>query len=198
MATTKRAAHVGSVFHALAERVAAEGLEVWAAAKVESEREWIEHRLRSHGVLAEEMAASVKEVVEAAAALLGDERGRWIVASHEDAHSEWSLLALEDDTLTPAVIDRTFLDGDDRWIIDYKTGRPDPGSGPYRGLDAGSAAELYVASHREAYTRQLGRYRELLRHDRARLPFADPGRRIRLGLFFAQLPPGHRWHEIGD
>jgi len=198
MATTKRAAHVGTVFHALAERIATEGLDSWPLDRVRTERDWIVHRLRASGVLAEEMAASAGDVVEAVTALLSDERGRWSVAAHEDAHSEWSLLGLEGDTLTPAIIDRTFVDGEDRWIVDFKTGRPDPGSMVYRELDAMQAAAAYIASHRDAYARQLGRYRELLEHEGARLPFLKTARRVRLGLFFAQLPAGTRWVEIED
>jgi len=196
MATTKRAAHVGSVFHALAERITREGLDAWPPGRLASERDWIVRCLRAEGVLADEMKTSVEEVIEAATTLVTDERGRWTVDAHEEAHSEWALLALEGDTLTPAVIDRTFVDGDERWIVDFKTGRPDPDSGQYRGLDADGAAAAYVASHREAYARQLGRYRELLEHDTARLPFGKRCRRVRLGLFFVQLPAARRWVEI--
>lgn len=198
MATTKRAAHVGTVFHALAQRIADDGLDAWPRERAQQERDWIAHRLRSQGVVADEMEASIAEVVEATQVLLTDETGRWTVAAHDDAHSEWALLALEGDTLTPAVIDRTFVDGDDRWIVDFKTGRPDLDSGAYRGLSASQAASAYVVSRREAYASQLGRYRELLQHATARLPLAKAARRVRLGLFFAQLPAGQRWVEIED
>ncbi|HYC57878.1 MAG TPA: UvrD-helicase domain-containing protein [Candidatus Binatia bacterium] len=198
MATTLRAIHIGKVTHAAVERITTEGLNAWPVQRVAREHEWIELRLRSAGAAAEDLADCVKAVEESITALLGDHRGRWIVAPHAEARTELPLTELASSVATRASIDRTFVDDGVRWIIDLKTGRPERGSREYRGLSRDEAARRYVAAHAAEYAAQLREYRRLIEAARAELPAATSQLPVRLGLFFARLPEAHRWQEIGE
>jgi ATP-dependent exoDNAse (exonuclease V) beta subunit len=68
-----------------------------------------------------------------------------------------------------SVVDRSFVEAGERWIIDYKTARP----------------EGDLAAHAEAYRPQLERYAEL---------FAGEGLPVRTAIFYAALG---RLVEIG-
>lgn len=174
------AARIGIAFHAFVERIANEGLESWTAERVRAERARIAHALRSEGVPPALLDEATARVERALAATLEDERGRWILARHADARCEWELTSWDGRVLTPAQIDRTFVEGSTRWIVDYKTGALEAGA------DAGAVAERCAA-----YLGQLARYGELL-------AARDPARTVRLGLFFPEWPAGLRWQDVTD
>ncbi len=195
----RTSAFVGLAYHAFVERIASEGLEAWPVSRVADERVAIEHRLRSEGVLAAEMEDAVAKVSSALVATLEDEKGRWILSSHEQARSEWQLQSLNECRMTSAVIDRTFVADGARWIVDFKTGAPPSGD-----RSTEEAVNRYVADKCEGYALQLARYRDLLLLAVAgqggveTLPGLHGDLPIRLALFFPQLPAGHRWQDITD
>jgi ATP-dependent exoDNAse (exonuclease V) beta subunit len=55
-------------------------------------------------------------------------RGQWLIAPHTEEHNEYELLIHINHDVRTLIIDRTFIDQDKRWIIDFKTGREDPAS----------------------------------------------------------------------
>jgi ATP-dependent exoDNAse (exonuclease V) beta subunit len=84
---------------------------------------------------------------------LGDERGRWLLAAHPEARSEYALSVLEDGRLKTNIIDRSFVDGDGvRWIVDYKTSR-----------HSGTDVDTFLEQERLRYAPQLERYAFLIR-----------------------------------
>ncbi len=174
------AARIGIAFHAFAERIANDGVGAWPEERVRAERPAIAHVLRSRGVPPAQLDEAAARVERALAATLGDERGRWILAAHAEARSEWELTSWNGRVLTPAQIDRTFVDGGTRWIVDYKTGALD-----------GAADARAIAERCAPYLGQLARYGELL-------AARDPARPVRLGLFFPEWPDGLRWQDVTD
>lgn len=48
--------------------------------------------------------------------------GRWIIKAHHQERNEYELLIDEQGTTVTRIIDRTFCDQEQRWIIDFKTG----------------------------------------------------------------------------
>ena len=99
--------------------------------------------------------------------VLEDETGRWILEGGSDAASEYAVSGIVDGAIRTFRFDRTFEEGGERWIIDYKTG---PVSG---GADA---IDQVITRHRQ----QLARYRALAEelHD---LP-------VRTALYLTALP----------
>lgn len=178
----RMAAAAGIVFHAFAERIASDGVQVWPVSRVAEEGPAIEHALRSQGVLPTELADAVRRVAVSVSAILADERGRWILEAHEDARSEWAVTAWDGQRMTSAQIDRTFLVNGVRWIVDFKTGAwPES-------LDD-EEADAHAAGKCEAYAPQLARYREMLQA-------VEPGREVRVALYFPDWPLPRRWQDI--
>ncbi|MGH9526574.1 MAG: 3'-5' exonuclease, partial [Terriglobales bacterium] len=90
------ARHVGVVVHA------------WlaAAAGLSSPAPWpasvIRGRLAQEGVAAADLAATTARAEQAIARVLADERGRWLLALHEDDQREWALAGVANAGLTGA------------------------------------------------------------------------------------------------
>lgn len=167
--------HVGTVAHAFLERIAREGSERWSPERVQGEAAAIRWMLTRLGVphdLLPGAAATVKRALDSA--LAGD-RGRWILRSREDAACELKLSGVIAGSLVHAVIDRTFVDGGVRWIIDYKTSDPEGGD-----------PDDFFARELEHYRPQLAAYGALFRA-------LEKERPIRTALYF---PLVDGWCEI--
>ena len=91
--------------------------------------------------------------------LRDDPTARWILnldQQHSRASSELTVLERNSNSIRQHVIDRTFVDGQTRWVIDFKTAAPEPDQ-PLAEFEA-----IEVSQH-EA---QLMRYRDLMiKHD---------------------------------
>jgi ATP-dependent exoDNAse (exonuclease V) beta subunit len=103
-----------------------------------------------------------------------DDRGRWILSQHEHDEREYALSAVVEGTVRRFILDRTFVDGDTRWIVDYKTG-----------THAGGAVEEFLDNEEVRYRDQLEGY--------ARVIQPMDSRSIRLGLYFPMLQGWREW-----
>ncbi len=175
------ARHVGTVVHRLLRLIARHSAEPatlarWQGGAGAFGAGAIAAALGALGVPAAEHAAASARVVEAVRRTLADERGRWLLAPHSEGRSEYALTGLSDGAPAHFVIDRTFVDDAGvRWIVDFKTGSHEGGD-----LDA------FLAREQERYRAQLEGYAALL----ARL---EPGRPIRLALYFPLLQAWRDW-----
>ncbi len=171
---TAAARHAGTVVHEELERIA-DGRLTLAAAAAGREAAWA-RRLAELGVGHAQLAESVARVGRALAATAADRRGAWLFdPAHVGAASELELSSERGGRIAAARIDRTFVDGDGvRWIIDFKTSAHE-----------GTDLEAFLDQERVRYTAQLERYAELI-------GAREPGRRIRLGLYF---PLHAGWRE---
>ena len=184
--TSRRYLAVGSVVHALFQRIAEEGIERWNVARADDAALQVRilRALGGEGLPADEIEAARTDVTAALRTALSDERGRWILsAEHEDPRCEWRVAAYESgdgtDGYTRAGIDRTFIDDGVRWVIDYKTNRPSP--------DQDAAA--FMKDRFEHYRPQLESYAHLL----AQLDGEHP---IRMALYFPLLEgTGERFYD---
>jgi ATP-dependent exoDNAse (exonuclease V) beta subunit len=187
----KLPAHIGSVYHAFVERIAADGVDAWPPARIEKDRAAIAHALRAEGVLASELDGATRRVAAALSATVADERGRWMLSASGDARearSEWAMTAWQDGRMISAKLDRSFVADGVRWIVDFKTGM----LGSASGADGEAELERRVAERSAQYAIQLASYRRLVEGRQGQgeqLP-------IRLALFFAEWPAGRRWHDI--
>ncbi len=92
---------------------------------------------------------------------------RWVLDSgHEDSACELEVSYFNGYQTRQLVIDRTFIDQGERWIIDYKTSAP----------AAGQSAADFVAQETASYRPQLEAYARVFRA-MAELP-------VRTALYF--------------
>jgi ATP-dependent exoDNAse (exonuclease V) beta subunit len=121
----------------------------------------------------------VERVVAALLQTLEDKRGRWLLGSKREAHSEWRLTGLLEGELVDVAIDRTFVDESGvRWIVDYKTGTHEGGD-----------LEAFLDREQERYRKQLEQYAALMR--------VLDNREIKLGLYFPLLKGWREWKPMG-
>ena len=114
---------VGIVAHRLFAQIGREGLAGWTDDCVARLRPRIRNELAAAGVDAAELAGAAAQVESAVNGIIADARGRWLFApEHADARSEWALGGVVDGTTVHVVLDRTFVAGDIRYIVDFKTG----------------------------------------------------------------------------
>lgn len=167
------ARRVGTVVHEALERfgtAAAPGVESLPALLPR-----LESRLAALGVETDAARAGAERAVAALRATLADERGRWLFdARHRDAQSELALTGVRGGQIVNAVIDRTFVDGGTRWIVDFKTSPHEGGN-----LDG------FLDDQATRYAAQLKRYAHL-----ARGLGPEP---VRAGLYFPLLSA---WREV--
>lgn len=105
--------------------------------------------------------------------MMNDPIAQWIFDhNHQDAHSEWCLLEKSSKGPATHILDRTFIDSDKRWIIDYKSAKP----------HAEQSIEDFLEQQKAFHSEQLSRYAQCLTTMGESLP-------IHCGLYFpfAQL-----------
>jgi ATP-dependent helicase/nuclease subunit A len=174
------ARHVGTVVHAWLARYTEPGGR-WKPEELPQAARRIERELAQAGVPAAERPAAGARVRAALAAAWADQRGRWLLEATQEARSEWRLTGLDAGELVDVSLDRSFVDeAGIRWIVDYKTGSHE-----------GGGREAFLDREQERYRAQLERY--------ARLVAAlEPGRTIRLGLYFPLLQAWREWAPGGQ
>ena len=103
-------------------------------------------------------------------AVLTDDKGLWLLNSeHSQAESEAPYTGLINGQFQDVVIDRTFIEGTSRWIVDYKTSVPD---------EREDEAE-FIRKQIQQHTPQLLKYSKIL---------AAQGISIRAALYLTALP----------
>lgn len=168
--------HAGTVVHELLRRVAADGLHKWNESRVLSLRNFVGSELLRLGVPGNEEPAAAKQVLRAVAGTIGSKRGRWILASHKEARSEWAISGRINQELVSGTVDRAFLDGTTGryWIIDFKNSD-----------HAGAGREKFLTNEKERYQVQLEQYAAVIRH------LVDAP--LSLGLYFPLLDEWLDW-----
>jgi ATP-dependent exoDNAse (exonuclease V) beta subunit len=163
---------VGTVAHRWLQRIAEDGLDHWDAQKVRSMSKVLRANLAAAGLGDADLESAAQDLERALVNALEDERGRWILGAHAQAHTEYRVTHDEGGVRRSFVVDRLFTDTDGaRWIVDYKTSRHE-----------GAGAEAFLDRELERYRQQLQGYAGLF-----------PGT-SRQGLYFPLMPG---WRECG-
>lgn len=169
------ARHVGTVVHAWLQRMS-RGLAHWDEARIEGLASRLARELAQLGVPESLRPFAAARVQSALKACLADPRGRWVLGEHCEAQSEWRLAFGQAGAWQQAAIDRSFVDDAGvRWVVDYKTSRPE-----------GEAEADFLARETERYRPQLEAYARLVQA-------LEPGREIRLALYFPLVPAWREW-----
>ncbi|MEH6552020.1 MAG: UvrD-helicase domain-containing protein [Pseudomonadales bacterium] len=143
--------HVGTLVHEILELIAVEGLLNWDKQRIESLQPAWRLRLWQLGVKDNALDEAVKRVVQAISCTLDSDTGRWLLAEHVDAHNEWPLSKLGEWGVEHYIIDRSFVEDNKRWVIDYKTSSP----------AEGQAVESFLIQQVAQYSQQLANYTAL-------------------------------------
>lgn len=172
---TAAARHAGTVVHEELERAGRLGIDAVRDSLDRRETAW-RRRLAELGVAEPELDGVVVRIRRALVATVADERGRWLFdASHREPLSELALTARLDGRTVSIVVDRTFVDASGiRWIVDFKTSAHEGGD-----------LEGFLDRERVRHSRQLETYARVLQ-------MREPGRALRLGLYF---PLHSGWRE---
>jgi ATP-dependent exoDNAse (exonuclease V) beta subunit len=164
-------ADIGTLTHRYLELIAKQGLEAWPASRLEplklAMQRWFTGR--SYSVSAANQGADA--VLALLKTALQSPQGQWILKSRESASNELQIESLGDDNtqVRKKIIDRTFIEDDVRWIVDYKTKTIASETSP----DEASLRQVA-----ESYRQQLESYAIL---------FADEGLRIQLAIYFVHI-----------
>ena len=148
--------------------------EMRAPDRLEFREDILRIALRSEGLDGEKLDEAVSRAVSALQNTIGDDRGRWILSQHERDEREYALSAVVEGRMRRFILDRTFVDGDTRWIIDYKTGS-----------HTGGIPEKFLDNEQVRYRDQLESYARVIQP-------MDSGP-IRLGLYFPMLRGWREW-----
>lgn len=165
--------HAGVVVHDWLVRIAHEGVGLWDETRIAGRAGLMRAQLATLGVPPEELDGALERVQSALARTLASERGRWLLARHEDDRREFALSAVAGGRISNYRVDCTFVDeGGERWIVDFKTSSHEGG-----GLDE------FLDEEQRRYREQLERYAHIV----------APGEPVRLGLFFPLLGEWREW-----
>jgi ATP-dependent exoDNAse (exonuclease V) beta subunit len=144
---------VGVIVHRALATLADGPLPSVADRYVSATRRCWRNQLENLGVPRSDLNAAADEVARQLKLVLDDAAGRWLLKARAQSDSEAGFTGFDGDDLVRVVPDRTFLDPSGvRWIIDFKSSRPDPGQ----------THPNFIAAQRERHVAQLRRYKRLL------------------------------------
>ena len=169
---------VGILIHFWLQTIAEEGLEHWSITRLESLYSIIDSQLYRHGLPRSRHEPCRTVILASLENSLRCPLGRWLLTAHVQAACEFELNGLVENRLVRSSIDRTFVEHGIRWIVDYKTSRPEPEE----------TSEDFLQREVARYAGQLRTYARLMRN-------FDPDHAVRAGLYFPRI---HIWREVPD
>ena len=166
---------IGNVLHRVLETIANQGLDKWTLSRIKRMAPQLRTALLGEGLPFDQIDDALHLTLIGLQNTLEDTKGRWILSNHQESHAEYSLTLFSENRFFRNTIDRTFVENETRWIIDYKTGRHE-----------GKSLESYLNTEAERYQPQLRRYETLLKEYGEKL-------RIRKALYFPLIK---EWIEL--
>lgn len=171
---------VGTVLHGLLQAVAEQGLESWQQRDLETLRPSIAAQLAQQGLTGMANQNAAESVMAGLYNSLNDEQGQWLLAAQQEAVCEAPFSHVDSrGSIRHSIVDRSFVENDVRWIVDYKTG----GHG-------GGDVEAFLEQERQRYAKQLERYGAVYRQ-------LEPQRTIKLALYFPLMKRMVSWQFTG-
>ncbi len=157
-------AHIGTLAHRYIELIAKTGPQDWNAQRTAALHPAMTRWLQQCGHTEADAKMGAARVVSALNATIASKSGRWVLALRSQAESELALATADNKGIGMHVIDRTFVENNERWIIDYKS--------TMLGENAGAEA---LEREAQRYRPQLERYAGL---------FAEECLPVRKAIFF--------------
>ncbi len=173
------ARHSGTVLHSQLQRLTDERRLSWNADWAAGQRPFWALQLRQLGWHGKELENGLEKIELGLHNTLSDPEGRWVInPEHQDSRCEWALRHRDGKGVIASIIDRSFIDQGVRWIIDYKSSRP----------EAGQSLEAFLQQEMTVYLPQLARYSRALQ--------ALSESRIQAALYFPLLEQGPRLYKV--
>lgn len=114
-------ADIGTLAHRYMELIVKHGIEAWTPARVTSLKPVVQHWFRQQGH-SENIALTAAETLQNLLKVtLNSQDGQWVLKDRPVAHAELGLSSVKNGDIKRFVVDRTFVEDNTRWIIDYKT-----------------------------------------------------------------------------
>lgn len=168
---------LGNVLHRILQTITEEGISQWSSERVDQMAPKIQSALLGEGLPFEQSEEVLQQALVGIHNTLKDPKGQWILANHAEGRAEYALTQFSENRFFRKIIDRTFIENDIRWIIDYKTSR-----------HAGKGMDLkeFLSKEVVRYKPQLDSYATLLKE-------YGETRIIKKALYFPML---EAWREI--
>jgi ATP-dependent exoDNAse (exonuclease V) beta subunit len=168
---------LGNVLHRILQTITEEGLNQWSFERIDQMAPKIKSALLGEGLSFEQSEKVLKQTLWGVRNTLKDPKGQWILANHEEGRAEYPLTQFSENRFFRKIIDRTFVENDIRWIIDYKTSRHE---------GKGMGLKEFLNNEVVRYKPQLDSYATLLKE-------YGETRLIKKALYFPML---ESWREI--
>lgn len=165
---------IGSVVHRYLQTIAEEGVNQWSPERITQNKNAIKIALKLLNIVPEALDFALNTVIRALVNTLTDPNGLWILSCHLDEHCEFAVQYQTKECCKEFILDRTFIENGNRWILDYKT------------VDH-LEQDLTTFLHEQTlvYKPQLTKYAEAMA--------AMSKHPIRLGLYFPLQQALHSW-----
>lgn len=144
-------ATLGTVLHLYFMKIARDGLSKWSSSRIEGESKNMETNLIAKGLSKVEASKKSVEGIEILKKAIDNDKGRWILSASEEAECEKPISFYKDGRVVRSLIDRTFVEDNVRWIIDYKTGS-----------HSGGGRSSFIEAEKVRYQSQMDRYEEAI------------------------------------
>jgi ATP-dependent helicase/nuclease subunit A len=161
----------GTVIHLVLQHLANLGSQWWISQNIETQIAYLQKLFKKMGLSTSDNQVAIHLSLQAIENCLNDPRGQWILHTHQDARSELAISMQANERL---IIDRTFIENNIRWIIDYKTVT-------FTQTDL----TLFLNTEKEKYLTKMQQYANAFHH-LAPSP-------IRVGLYFPAIPAWIEW-----
>ena len=113
---------VGIVFHEILQDIGETGIERWSLDQWNKKKSFYHKRLRQWQLNSKKINDAVQLIDKSIKSIIKDPKACWLLSNkHKLIQQEYALSTQSNGKLLNIIIDRTFIDNNIRWIIDYKT-----------------------------------------------------------------------------
>ncbi len=156
--SARLARHTGTVIHNALQAIVENKLVtstscITANEFIDKQHHFWKIQLQQLGWSGDNLNRALQKIASTITTGLNSAKGRWLLNSdHEQSACELSLMQKDKQDVRESIIDRTFIAGGVRWIVDYKSSEP----------EAGQTLEDFFAQEMLIYKGQLQRYEKLM------------------------------------
>ena len=152
-AGTRLDADVGTLAHRYVEIIAQGDPNQWDTSRIKTLQPAMQRWLIQQGHDETEARRGASRVVSVLSTTLVSDQGRWVLQAREQAAAELTLATVEAGHIATHIVDRTFIENGERWVVDYKSAR------------LGEVSEASLEQQAVQYRPQLERYAKLFVHE---------------------------------